>query len=976
MALNNSPGSGKALEQQIEVLLERVLPHSFLPGVPIFRADAAMSPDSMANELDFIVHLKSDRIHTLLIIECKACRMTGKGDGRGNFAYPTPNSPWIAHYPRSQTEKSIKDQLRAQRQALLTNLEPLDGEVRIHAVVVASQVEHLDPKPGFIRTQELPSFELSLVRAERFEEYLQSLTSGTVPLRVQQSEILRRIRQGQPVPALGHPEIYNAIEYTRRCRAFIDSEIFRHLTFKPERWAINGSAGMGKSVLLIYATMVFITDRFIDCLRDGSRFLQSFTDDAAKIGLTPLDKRRVWVIAHSEKQRDMLKRMFDRFNDLYGEVDSYNEFRRVKPEFHVFSEVADLDCNILIVDEAHDLGPVGEKRVREWHEKSSGNYLVIACDRHQKLRLSQDETRMIQGINFSRCTKKLSRNYRNPFPAYAGSLGLLFRWFATTGPKTLPKPGQLRDEFGFGDAVQESPGRWLLRSRNDAHPANNWSHVLSTFPSAEAAYQQLSEFPLRKEHVLWIRFTPEESEFNYESLQHWSYHSVFGADASDLLDKYVKGQEFPVVVIEGVPEMFSWTVASSRHPQDLEQARVRMWQARRQVYLAASRANVFLYFILPSATPEDAAAEFAEMFRQLARQPDPESPSGTYWDVRITETAEIHSFDSYVDAIEAESAIQSPTPTEASVPAVPAEPARSQNSTSAITEPPSPVEPPPYSEPPQQAHSNSATPDPAPEIVPSTDEPLLESTPPPVQIPAPDLASLGAVATLAEVAEALGIPVEKAQRRLVSIGFKEIKPSSAVRVGFVSGLMAEPKPVPSPMVPLPMPATKPQAISVRLVRHYPAASTEPQNSYVTPPAKPLNESEPPQPPPISEKQGIRLGALADRMKLPANLVLQILESQGVILDGKNPYIGHVDAHNLAASLVGNRGLPAFKKLATSPIKLKTLANHLGLRPHVVARDLMREQLLLNGDDLVPYESMVRLCHFYKKQLPASPSANS
>lgn len=436
--MHNVPRNGQEFEQQTGLLLERVLPHCYLEGVPVFRADAAMAPDSMANELDFIIHLKHDRRHTLLIIECKSCRVSGKVDGRGNFAHPTPSSHWLAHY-RNGVEKSIKDQLRAQRQALLTNLEPLDGEVRVHAVVVASQPEGLEIEPGWITTQELPSFELSLVRSNKFESYLKSLLNGATPLRVQESEILRRIRQGQPVPEFGHPEIYNAIEYTRRCRAFIDSEIFRHLNFKPERWAINGSAGMGKSVLLIYATMVVITDRFIDCLRDGTRFLQSFTDEAVKIGLAALGKRHVWVVAHTEKQRDMLERMFDRFNDLYGEVDSYNEFRRVKPEFHVFSEITTIDCNVLLVDEAHDLGRSGEKRVREWHEKTPGNYLVIACDRHQKLRLSQDETRMIDGINFSRCTKKLSRNYRNPFPAYAGSIGLLFRWFASSGPKTIPQ---------------------------------------------------------------------------------------------------------------------------------------------------------------------------------------------------------------------------------------------------------------------------------------------------------------------------------------------------------------------------------------------------------------------------------------------------------------------------------------------------------------------------------------------------------
>lgn len=119
MPLSNTPRIGKEFEQQTAVLLERVLPHCYLQGVPIFRADAAMLQDAMANELDFIVHLKHGRRHTLLIIECKAVLLTGRGDGRGNYDPLTPSGHWLAHY---DPEKQIKEQLRAQRQALLTNL--------------------------------------------------------------------------------------------------------------------------------------------------------------------------------------------------------------------------------------------------------------------------------------------------------------------------------------------------------------------------------------------------------------------------------------------------------------------------------------------------------------------------------------------------------------------------------------------------------------------------------------------------------------------------------------------------------------------------------------------------------------------------------------------------------------------------------------------------------------------------------------
>ncbi len=262
---------------------------------------------------------------------------------------------------------------------------------------------------------------------------------------------------------------------------------------------------------------------------------------------------------------------------------------------------------------------------------------------------------MIAGLKFSLLTTTLRRNYRNPFTAYAGSLGLLFRWFTASGPKILPNDKELKNAFGFAEVFNETPDRLLLRSRNDAHPANNWSHVLSSFPTATAAYQQLAEFPLRKEQVLWIRFTPEENGFNYESLQRWSYHSVHSLDAPDLLDKYVKGQEFPVVVIEGIPKMFSWGAAALAHPSDLAKARIEMWQARRLVYLTASRTNVFLYFILPPDTAADVADEFKLMFSQLGQHLEQASPSGTFWELRVSKQGEVESLDDYLDAIEAES---------------------------------------------------------------------------------------------------------------------------------------------------------------------------------------------------------------------------------------------------------------------------------------------------------------------------------
>ncbi len=817
---NHRPETGREFEQRIEKLLEARFPHCYLPGVPVFPSDEAMKLDIMANELDFILHLKKGDTHTLLVIECKACRVTGDhdGKGRGAFSRPATSSPWLAHYQDGGKpfEKDIKKQLRAQRRALLTNLEPIEGVVRVYAVVVCSQAEGLDREPGFVVAEDPSILEMTLIREDRFGQFLEKLLESATPFRVQQSEILRRIRLGQPVPALGHPEIYNAIEYCRRCRTFIDSEIFHHLDFKHERWAINGSAGMGKSVLLVYATMVLITDRYIDTLKGELRVLQKFTR-ATEVGLPPLEKRHVWVVSHTDKQRKMLEQMFARFNELYGAIDPYIETRRVKPQFRIFDEITAIDdCNVLLVDEAHDLGPEWEARVREWHVKAPGNYLVIACDRHQKLRLSNDNARMITGLNFRLCTTKLKRNYRNPFPAYAGSLGMLFRWFTSSGPKILPNDDELLDAFGFAEVFKETSDRLLLRSRNDAHPANNWSHVLSHFPTVAAGYQQLAEFPLRKEQVLWIRFAPEEVGFNYENLQRWSYHSVHSADAPDLLDKYVKGQEFPVVVIEGVPRMFSWAEVSRAHPNDLARARTEMWQARRLVYLAASRTNVFLYFILSADTPADVVEEFRLMFTQLGHHLEQPSPSGTLWELRVSKLGETETLDDYLDAIEAEAVVETATPEPVVVtPALPALPIKPEVISAPAPQPappPAPVLAPPKPEAVQPARSPLA-PQPQPSPVASPGAAVSSPAPsgpvpvlPPAASPAQPTAAphKPAMATVASLAAEFRMPVAMATKILQG-KFGKLSDSTLVIRDGALRMLSRATPVAPKFVPPPQP---------------------------------------------------------------------------------------------------------------------------------------------------------------------------
>src|SRR5205823_2434603 len=107
-------------------------------------------------------------------------------------------------------------------------------------------------------------------------------------LRVEQSALLNALRKGVPVEELGHPELHNALAYVSRCRNAIDVELFSLFSPRARCWAINGTAGMGKSVLLAYTLFAFASDRRIvisDPDQPESRTLEDFSIRAAEIGL-------------------------------------------------------------------------------------------------------------------------------------------------------------------------------------------------------------------------------------------------------------------------------------------------------------------------------------------------------------------------------------------------------------------------------------------------------------------------------------------------------------------------------------------------------------------------------------------------------------------------------------------------------------------------------------------------------------------
>jgi hypothetical protein len=603
------------LEQKVEKLLDRYIPHSYLQNISVFRPDKGILPEGMANEIDFLVHLFMGDTHTLCIIECKDCDIHGQ-NGKG---LPKDKEEWFAHYDR---RKPIKQQVINQWKALNHNIEPLSEQSRLklESIIVTTKL----PAGTMLLDERNTGPSFALLHIDKFRELI---LNWPKPLRVSQSELLRRLRCGQTLPALGHPEIRNAITYSRRCRKSIDTELFEHFKPTPRHWAINGSAGMGKSVLLAYSLQVFITDMYVVSRKGGFRDLNSFEDRAKEIQLPPIEKRQVWAVAMSEKQRHTLEATHDSMKSLYKEINPYSHYQRVSPHIKLWSEVEDqLDdqCNILLIDEAHDLSLPAQQKIKKWWEEKETNYLVVACDRHQKLRLISKSSVIIDGFDFRGHTSRLRRNYRNPAPCYFASISLLFRWFGDNGSKILPSKQDLQEGLGFIKAKlpDEASLQLILETRNDAHPANNWNYLVSIFPNPLSAFQQLNEARLGKDDVLWVRFDEESPAFNYEDLSTFTYHNLNTEDASDTIDKYIKGQEFPVVIIEGLPDDFE-------HKNGKEERD--MWIARRLVYLVASRATVFIYYV-------QSGRETDSMLRELGLIEKPDSideASGTTWKLKI-----------------------------------------------------------------------------------------------------------------------------------------------------------------------------------------------------------------------------------------------------------------------------------------------------------------------------------------------------
>lgn len=597
--------NGHEFEENVGREIDRRFPHSRLARVLLFRPDLP-EHRRYGFEIDHLLHARDELVDRLFIIECKAQPVI------------VANGEWRVPHPELH---DIKRQLWNQAVSLMRHIGGTRGSraVRIEACVVADQAPATPPEPA-----RDPRVTYHLFDQSRFFPWME--TQREFVQRVEQSSILGELRNGVALPELGRPDIANAIRFVEACRRTLDHELFRRFpSIEGMNWnshaAVNGTAGMGKSVMLAYILFVLSCDFFVDADdADGRRKLVPFREKASDFGIPVHSARSITAFAMSQKQVRVLEMFWRDFVRLFGSLGDGHLLHFQQPAFRVWDAKIPDECNVLVVDEAHDLKIEAQQIIASWkNEEPDHRYLVVACDRHQRLRLSGNNATIIHGLSFSQHTVRLRRNYRSPFPVYAASLALMFRWCATAGPKVIPSHSELEGAFGFR---VERPGAetFSLTSINDSHPGNHWCYTLSRFVSAQDAFREV-EF-LRREDVLWVRFGPEEILFDYERVSAgFTYHPMDVLGPAALIDKYIKGQEFPVVVVEGLPgtafESREWP--DTAEPGEPELA---MWQARRELFLCASRANVFLYFVVRPGTPGEEEVE--SLLSQIRRPADPD----------------------------------------------------------------------------------------------------------------------------------------------------------------------------------------------------------------------------------------------------------------------------------------------------------------------------------------------------------------
>jgi len=284
-----------SFETEVRKLLDNHFPCCALSNIPVFRPDV---PEERVRgyEIDHLLHIRTDVSDRIIIVECKDKPVFGASPDLP----PTDEGPWNVPFRDAPPRDIKRAQLRNHAHALLSYLHDHPRPVLIEAWLVSSDdttATRADKRGRRIHYRLLgrAAFARELVRTRNEQNVL----------RVEQSALLAELRKGVPVRDMGHPELNNAIAYVSRCRNSIDMELFNLFEPRPQRWAINGTAGMGKTVLLAYALFVFASDRRVSIgqdSRESTRTLVDFAKEGERLGLPAHRDRVIHAVARKEKQ--------------------------------------------------------------------------------------------------------------------------------------------------------------------------------------------------------------------------------------------------------------------------------------------------------------------------------------------------------------------------------------------------------------------------------------------------------------------------------------------------------------------------------------------------------------------------------------------------------------------------------------------------------------------------------------------------
>lgn len=268
------------------------------------------------------------------------------------------------------------------------------------------------------------------------------------------------------------------------------------------------------------------------------------------------------------------------------------------------------------------------------NDEPDKRYLLVACDHHQRLRLAGSAATIIEGLKpwlhgpHVAPAAKLPKSVSGVCGQLGADVPLIHAKWAE---------GHSDDKRVLGSVWIQCRGTRRTRVGIEQHQRlpSGQSLVLHGFAFSQRPRRPATG-PVTSSRRRFVgAFRGEETLFDYEQLAAFTYHPMQGDGSAGIIDKYIKGQEFSVVVVEGLPRAAFGEPASNPGAIPSEDE-MQMWQARRELFLCASRANVFLFFVLRDGAPGEAENE-----RLLAELRKPHDAQRRVWQFDASARAQL-----------------------------------------------------------------------------------------------------------------------------------------------------------------------------------------------------------------------------------------------------------------------------------------------------------------------------------------------